>query len=119
MSEFLLCLNTSTIQPAGLMDKIRIAAEAGFGAVELWLDDVIAYCRDGGTVADVRKAVADAGLTVPSVIALKFWSGTAGAERAAALEEVQRRLAIAAELGAPTAVATPTFAREDPAEQPS
>ena len=116
MSEFRLCLNTSTIRPASLMDKIRIASEAGFEAVELWLDDVIAYCSDGGTVADVRQALDDRGLTLPSMIALKGWSGTSGAEEAAGFEAAKQRLGLAAELGAPSVVATPTPDREPVAE---
>ncbi len=112
MSAFLLCLNTSTIRPTPLMDKIRVAAEAGWKAVELWLDDVIEYCESGGTVRDVVKALGDVGLTLPSVIALKYWSGTEGAERAAAMDAVKRRLDVAAELGAPSVVVTPTDARE-------
>ena len=36
MSQFTLALNTSTIRPASLMDKIRIAGETGYDAIELW-----------------------------------------------------------------------------------
>ena len=112
MDDFLLCLNTSTIRPAGLMEKIGVAAETGWPAVELWLDDVIAYCASGGSVRDVVRALDDAGLVLPSVIALKYWSGTHGAERDAAMEEVRRRLDLAAALGAPSVVVTPTEHRE-------
>ena len=34
MSEFLYCLNTSTIRPTPLLEKIRIAGEAGYTAIE-------------------------------------------------------------------------------------
>ena len=116
MAEFQLCFNTSTIRPAGLMDKIQAVSQAGWEAIELWLDDVQEHCRSGGTVRDVVKALSDAGLALPSVIALKFWSGTEGAEHAEAMEEIKRRLALAAELGAPSVVVTPTRERESVAE---
>jgi len=116
MADYQLCFNTSTIRPAGLMDKIRAVSEAGWEAIELWLDDVQEHCRAGGTVADVRKALRDAGLALPSVIALKFWSGTEGAEHVAAMDEVKRRFALTAELGAPSIVVTPTRETEPIAE---
>jgi hypothetical protein len=37
------CLNTSTIKPQSLMDKIRLVGEAGYDGIELWLNDVLEY----------------------------------------------------------------------------
>ena len=37
---FKLCLNTSTIRPQRLLEKIRLTAEAGFAGIELWLNDI-------------------------------------------------------------------------------
>ena len=34
------CLNTSTIKPQALLDKIRLVGEAGYDGIELWLNDV-------------------------------------------------------------------------------
>ena len=36
LSPFPLSLNTSTIRPASLKDKVKAAAEAGYDAIELW-----------------------------------------------------------------------------------
>ena len=63
-------LNTSTIRPASLLDKIRIAGQTGYRGIELWNDDLTAHEQQGGSLADVRRALADYGLAVPSVIAL-------------------------------------------------
>ncbi len=99
MADFLYCLNSSTIKPTPILDKIRIAGQAGYAAIELWHDDVDAYLAGGGKLADLRKALADRGLTVPTTIYLKGWFETSGPEHVRALEECKRRMHQSAELG--------------------
>ena len=62
MSEFLYCLNTSTIRPTPLLEKIRIAGKAGYTAIEPWNDEITAYLEQGGSLAELKRALADAGL---------------------------------------------------------
>lgn len=100
-------LNTSTIRPAGLMDKIRIAGEAGYSAIELWNDDLTAHEEEGGSLTEVRSALDDQGLSVPTVIALHGWLNTTGAEHQQALEEAKRRMAQAAAVGATYIISSP------------
>ncbi|WP_406696690.1 sugar phosphate isomerase/epimerase [Singulisphaera sp. Ch08] len=107
MSEFLYCLNTSTIQPTPLLEKIRIAGRLGYQALEPWNDEIDAYLRSGGTLDDLRKALADAGLKVVSVIALHGWILAEGADDAKVQEDCRRRMEQAAALGSPTIVASP------------
>ena len=78
MGQFQLGLNTSTIRPADLMDKIRIAGETGYTAIELWNNDLSDYEEQGGSLADIKKALDDHGLTVPTVIALHGWLNATG-----------------------------------------
>ena len=82
MSEFVYCLNTSTIRPTPLLEKIRIAGEAGYQAIEPWNDEITDYLEQGGTMAELKRALADAGLKVVSVIALHGWVTTEGDEYA-------------------------------------
>ena len=107
MSQFQLGLNTSTIRPAGLMDKIRIAAETGYSAIELWNDDLTAHEEQGGSLADVKKALDDYGLSVPTVIALHGWLNTTGTEHQEAIEEAKRRMAQAAAVGSTYIISSP------------
>ena len=107
MPRFRYSLNTSTIQPAGLLEKIRIAHQAGYDAIELWITDVEAYLEQGHPLADVRKALDDAGLLRPSMIYLKGWCDDDPRERAAAVDVCRRRLDIARELGVQRIVAGP------------
>lgn len=114
MHEFIPCFNTSTIRPAPLMDKIRLAGAAGFRAIELWNDDVTAYLAGGGTMEEIRAALRSAGLTIPSVIAVLGWIGCADAEREERRAEAQRRMEQAHALGSPFIVATPPRGQVDP-----
>ena len=69
-SPWPLCLDTATIRPASLEEKVRIAAEAGFDAIEPWEGELAEWERSGKSLADLRKRIEDAGLFVPSVIGL-------------------------------------------------
>lgn len=105
--RFKLTLNTSTIQPAPLLTKIEAAAAAGFDGIELWSRDLSAYEAEHGSLDDVRAALNDHGLFVPSVIHLKDWMDTEGAAYEAALDEARRQMEQAAEVGAKYIIAGP------------
>ena len=101
------CLNTSTIKPQALLDKIILTGEAGYDGIELWLNDVIEHVARGGEVSDVESALNDHGLIVPSVIAMRQWGDFEGWEHQLVLEEARRRFALGARLGSPFIVVTP------------
>jgi len=101
------CLNTSTIKPVRLLDKIQWVGEAGYDGIELWINDVFEYVARGGEVSDLEKALSDQGLIVPSVIAMRQWGDFEGWEHQLVLDEARRRFALGARLGAPFIVATP------------
>ncbi len=107
MSEFVYCLNTSTIRPTPLLKKIAIAGKAGFAAIEPWNDEITEYLQQGGSVAELKQAIADAGLKVVSVIALHSWVTSEGDAHRRVLDECRRRMTQAAQLGSPYIVASP------------
>ena len=102
-----ICLNTSTIKPVPLMEKIKLAGEAGYEGIELWLNDVWEFVARGGEVSEISRALDDHGLIVPSVIAMRQWGDFEGWEHQLVLDEARRRFALGARLGAPFIVATP------------
>jgi 2-keto-myo-inositol isomerase len=110
---FVPCLNTSTIRPAGLSEKIRLAGAAGFKAIEPWNDDVDAYLQAGGTMEGLRAELQAAGLSVVSMIAVMGWIGCSDADRDAQRREAVRRMQQAAALGSPFIVASPPGGRVD------
>jgi sugar phosphate isomerase/epimerase len=102
-----LCLNTSTIRPTPLLEKIRLTAEAGYRGVELWINDLYEHISLGGEVRDVEQAIAEHRLIVPCMIALRGWGDAAGEEYPIMLDEARRRMLLAKRLGSPYIVATP------------
>ena len=52
-----LCLNTSTIKPQPLMEKIRLAGEVGYDGIELWINDLYEHIGQGGEISDIEKAL--------------------------------------------------------------
>lgn len=113
MPRFRYCLNSSTIRPAPLLDKIRIAGETGYEAIELWHDDIDAFLQTGGTLADVRKALYDQHLAVPTTIYLKGWLDTTGEVHQRELDECRRRMDQAAAVGAVHVIAGPPQGKVD------
>ena len=107
MGEFTLCLNTSTIRPASLMDKISITGEAGYDAIELWSDDLTKYEEENGNLDGVVKALEDNGLKVITLIALHGWMDSVGEKYQECLEEARRRMKQAAAVGSPYIIASP------------
>lgn len=107
MPPFSFALNTSTIRPASLLDKIRIAGEAGYDAIELWIDDVEKHLESGKPITDVSQALDDQGLDRPSMIMLRGWCEPDAAKWRAAQDDAKRRLEIAQKLKVRRIVASP------------
>lgn len=100
-------LNSSTIKPTPIVRKIEIAAEVGYAALELWHADIDIHLQQGGTLAEIRRAVDASGLAVPTSIMLKGWCEPDGPAYKAGMEECKRRLEQAAAVGARHAIAGP------------
>ena len=68
---FQTALNASTLFPFKLSvpEQVRVAAEAGFAGIELWVKDLDIYLAAGGTLPELRAVVADAGIAVINAIA--------------------------------------------------
>ena len=113
-----LCLNTSTIKPQPLMEKIRLAGEVGYDGIELWINDLYQYVGQGGEISDVEKALADHGLLVPCCIAIRQWGDMEGWEYQLVLDEAKRRFELGARIGAAFIVATPPIGACDISKLP-
>lgn len=107
MPDFVYGLNTSTIRPASLLEKIQITRDAGYDAIELWINDVEDYVGKGGALADVAKALDDAELKRPSMISLRNWCEKDPRKFAQAIDVCKRQLDIAHDLGVERIVAGP------------
>jgi sugar phosphate isomerase/epimerase len=119
------CLNTSTVRDKDgksrpITELIGIAAKAGYDAIEPWVSEVNDFVKGGGTLKELRKRFADAGLKVPDVIGFAEWIVEDADRRKKGLEQAKRDMELAAEIGCPRIAAPPVGAtggaskRDDP-----
>jgi 2-keto-myo-inositol isomerase len=105
---FRYCLNTSTIrgQNLGIVAEVDITAKAGYDGIEPWIREIDEYVKQGGSLPDLRKRIADNGLTVESAIGFAAFLHEDYAERAKGLEEAKRSMDLVRSLGG-TRIAAP------------
>ena len=70
VSQWPICLNSSTIRPTPLTEKIKIAEAAGFDAIEPWIGELQTYEKEGGDLKALGKEIKDRGLYIPNIIGL-------------------------------------------------
>ncbi len=109
---FRYCLNFATLQGYKLpvAEMIDVAANAGYNAIEPWLNGLHTYADQGGSLPDLRKRIADAGLTVESAIAFPQWIVDDPAKRAAGMEQAKRDMDVVAKIGGQRIAAPPAGA---------
>lgn len=106
---FRYCLNTSTIrgQNLGIVKEIEIAAKAGYDGIEPWIRELDEYVKQGGSLPDLRKRIADAGLKVESAIGFAAFLHEDEIERVKGLEEAKRSMEIVLAIGGARIAAPP------------
>jgi 2-keto-myo-inositol isomerase len=102
------CLNTSTIRGNNLdlAGEITAASKAGFHAIGPWIMEIDRYTASGGTLKDLGKRIADAGLTVEDAIAFNSFLDDDDTRRAASMEKLKADMDKVAQIGG-TRIATP------------
>ncbi len=111
-APFRYCFNTSTIrgQKLSLDKEVEITAKAGYDAIEPWVSKIHEYAKIGGSLTEMRKRIADHGLTVESAISFLRWVVDDDAERAKGLEQAKRDMDILAQIGGKRIAAPPAGA---------
>jgi sugar phosphate isomerase/epimerase len=108
------CFNTSTIrgQKLDLPAQIDVVAAAGYSAAELWVDDIEAFVKKGGSIRDLAHRIRDRGLTIPSTISFFSWLCADTARRKQGIEQAKREMDLVRRLGATRIAAPPAGATE-------
>jgi sugar phosphate isomerase/epimerase len=111
-----LCLNTATLRgfKMKLEDEIDLAAKSGYRAIEPWLDKIHKYEADGGSLKDLGKRIADAGLTVESAIGFAQFIVDDDAIRAKGMEQARLDMNAVAQIGGKRLAAPPAGATKEP-----
>ena len=110
--KFRYCLNTSTIreQKLGIVKEIELAAKAGYDGIEPWIRELDDYVKDGGSLKDLGKRIADHGLRVESAIGFANWIVDDDAKRAEGLETAKRDMDMLKTIGGTHIAAPPVGA---------
>ena len=108
-------LNASTIrgQKLSLKEEIKITAQAGYNAIELWVDKIHSYVGDGGDLKDIRKQINDSGLTVEGAISFFNWIVNDDDQRAKGFEQAKRDMDVLAQIGGKRIAAPPAGATRE------
>ncbi len=110
--NFTFCLNTSTIrkQNLGLMGELEAAAKAGFDGIEIWINTLEAFKAKGGNLKDVKQKAKDLNVVIEDAIGFAAWIVDDPNQRAKALEQAKREMAMLAEIGCKRLAAPPVGA---------
>ena len=108
------CLNMSTIrgQKLPIDQQIDVAGKAGYDAIEPWLGDINKYKTSGGKLSDLRKQIADHGMTVESGIGFANWIVDDDQRRAQGLENAKKDMDTLAAIGGTRIAAPPAGANK-------
>lgn len=106
---FRYCLNTSTIreQKLGIVAEIELTSKVGYDGIEPWIRELDDYVKEGGTLSDLKKRIADAGLTVESAIGFAAFLHEEEAERQKGLDEAKRCMDLVLQIGGERIAAPP------------
>jgi sugar phosphate isomerase/epimerase len=112
LSPFRYCLNTATIRghKLGIVKEIEVASQAGYDAIEPWVDSIGDYTRSGGSLPDLKKRIADSGLTVEGAIGFPEWVVDDDTRRSKGLERAKQEMDMVAQIGGKRFAAPPAGA---------
>lgn len=115
-NKFIYCLNTATIRAhkLGIVKEFEVVSQAGFQGVEIWMDTLQDYLAGGGSLADLRKRIADLDITIENAIGFDQWIVDDDTVRRQALEQLKKEMALLAELGCKRIAAPPSGATDQP-----
>ncbi|MDQ4141906.1 MAG: sugar phosphate isomerase/epimerase, partial [Bacteroidota bacterium] len=108
------CLNLSTLRghKLGFVKELEVASKAGFRSVEIWMDTLENYLKEGGTVQDARKRINDLGLKIENAIGFAAWIVDDDATRNKGLEQLKREMELLAQIDCHRTAAPPMGATE-------
>lgn len=103
------CLNLGTIRNynLNLLDELKVAKEAGFNSVELWIDRLSDFTKEGdkpfatSKLSELKKFLDGEGICVEGGIGFATWIMNEADKRTAGLDELKRQSEALAAIGCP------------------
>src|SRR6185312_16770313 len=112
---FRFCLNTSTIsgQNPGLLHSVEIASAAGYDGMELWINDIKAYLKQGNSIQSLASFISSKNIVIENAISFTEWMVDDNEKRNAALKELEAEMKILSILGCHRIAAPPAGVSRD------
>jgi sugar phosphate isomerase/epimerase len=106
---FIYSLNMSTLRghKLGFRKELEVAAKAGFGSVEIWINTLQDYLKEGGTLKEAKKIIDDLGIKVEDAIGFATWIVDDESARSKAIEQLKVEMGQLAQIGCPRIAAPP------------
>lgn len=113
--SFVPCLNMSTIRghKLGYVKELETASKAGFRSVEIWMDTLQEFIKNGNTPAQARKVAEDLGIKLENAIGFAAWIVDDEAARTKGVDQLKREMELLAQVGC-MRVATPPVGAQTP-----
>lgn len=107
--SFIYSLNMSTLRghKLGFRKELEVAAKAGYGSVEIWINTLQDYLKTGGTLAEAKRIIDDLGIKVEDAIGFATWIVDEETARAKALDQLKMEMEQLAQIGCPRVAAPP------------
>lgn len=107
--SFIYSLNMSTLRghKLGFRKELEVAAKAGYGSVEIWINTLQDYLKTGGTLAEAKRIIDDLGIKVEDAIGFATWIVDDETARAKALDQLKMEMEQLAQIGCPRVAAPP------------
>ncbi|MBK7979154.1 MAG: sugar phosphate isomerase/epimerase [Ignavibacteriae bacterium] len=112
-SPWPICLNTSTIRPATLEQKINAASKAGYDGIEIWINELEEYEKNGGSLIELGKQILEKNLYVPNIIGLWDCMPMDEKDFKNSLPATKERMRRSSDVGSRYVAAIPAPDRED------
>ncbi len=108
-APFIYCLNMATIRghKLGFVKELEVASQAGFSAVEIWMDTLQGYIAQGGSLKEAKKRLDGLGIKVENCIGFAEWIVNDDAGRSKGLEQMKKEMDILAQIGCKRTAAPP------------
>ncbi|MCF2488903.1 sugar phosphate isomerase/epimerase [Dyadobacter sp. CY347] len=106
---FIYSLNMSTLRghKLGFRKELEVAAKAGFGSVEIWINTLQDYLKEGGSLKEAKKIIDDLGIKVEDAIGFATWIVNDESARSKAIEQLKVEMDQLAQIGCPRIAAPP------------
>lgn len=112
---FTYCLNTSTIsgQKLGIIKNIETAAKAGYDGIELWINEIKEYLKNGNKLNELAKIIDSSGLKFENAIGFAPWMVDDKEKRRLGLIQLEEEMNWLAALGGKRIAAPPAGVSRD------